>query len=376
MTISSYKYKIGFMQIAMKEKFMSNTKAGSLASELRNDIFSRGMKKGDKYFKAEEIGKLYGVSTVTAHRALTMLCQSGYVVRQRRSGTFIDEVTDDSQDNKSSDYLRVVHILMPISYCDLLEVKDRLFVESIQSMLPKTGVQIHYVPESDPFSYTKRVVTQIKSNVDSEGLVLIRSTEQMQNYVAEERLNSVVFGSVYSGIESISCVDVDQVQTGRLMAKCGLDQGFKQFGLIMFNGWRSGDNILFNAVTETLGKAGIGLEAFQQRSLPTEKMLVEYEIKKMIRDSKEPIMLLCRSDYFADSAIDAINSMGMFFGSDVGVVSGGHFRSSPDRRYPCIVPVMNLREQILRLVRILIDNVSIQNRKADKVIIPVEIDSV
>lgn len=363
------------MQTLKKNNLLSGTKAGALAEKIKQDIAMRGLKSGDRYFNAQELGGLYGVSTVTAHRALSLLSDNGYVVRQRRSGTFVgDEAQGFDADKGVS--LRVVHILMPISYCDLLDVKDRLFVEAIQSEIAGAAVQIHYVPELDPFGYTKRVVEQVKPNADTEGLVLIRSTEQMQRYVAEQKLNAVVFGSVYSQVHDLACVDVDQAQTGRLMAEYALSTGFKDFALLMFNGWRHGDNLLFDSVTDTLGKAGIGLGSFQQRSLPTEKHLIDYEIRQIIADANSPLMFLCRSDYFADAVVDVANSMGLFYGQDITVISGGHFRTSPQRKYPCVVPVMNLKEQILKLVEILVRNVSGKNIDAEqnRYIIPVELN--
>ncbi len=363
------------MQTLKKDSLLLGTKAGTLAAKIKQDIAMRGLKSGDRYFNAQELGGLYGVSTVTAHRALSLLADEDYVVRQRRSGTFVGGECEASKADKVTS-LRVVHILMPISYCDLLDVKDRLFVEAIQLAIPGAAVQVHYVPEFDPFGYTKRVVEQVKPEADTEGLVLIRSNEQMQRYVAEQKLNAVVFGSVYSQVHDLACVDVDQAQTGKLMAEYALSTGFKDFALLMFNGWRYGDNILFDSITDTLGKAGIGLGSFQQRSLPTERYLIDYEIKRIIAEAQSPLMFLCRSDYFADAVVDVANSMGLFYGQDIAVISGGHFRTSPERKYPCVVPVINLREQIFKLIEILVENISGKNedKEQNRYVIPVELN--
>jgi len=199
----------------------------------------------------------------------------------------------------------------------------------------------------------KRILPQIKAHADSEGLILIRSTEEVQRYVASEGVPAVAFGSVYPGITNLPSLDADQLQTGALMAQDAVQSGFENFVLLMYSGWRSGDNILLDAILNTLGKAGINMRSFSQRSLPTLREIAESEVRRILTGAESPVMFLCRSDYFADVVMETAQSMGLFYGEDFGVISGGHFRSSSVRKYPCVMPKMSIKEQLSQLVDIL-----------------------
>lgn len=334
------------------DKKIKSSKIDVLVSQLRKDVAARGLKPGDRYFMAHEIGNMYGVSTVTAHRALNILAEHGVLMRMRKSGTFVGENVMDLK-GESSRFLRVVHIFMPLSYCYLTEIKDMAFIEAIQEISPNTAVQVHYVPEEDPYNYTKRILPQIKANIESEGMILIRSTDEVQRYVESEGVNAVVYGSVYPGIKNLPSLDANQSQTGMLMAREAVEMGFENYVLMMYSGWRSGDHILLDAIHSTLGKAGISMRSFSQRSLPTRKEIVDTEVHRILAHAQSPVMFLCRSDYFADVVMEAAHSMGLFYGEDYGVISGGHFRSASVRKYPCVMPKMSIKEQLTKLVEIL-----------------------
>jgi DNA-binding LacI/PurR family transcriptional regulator len=349
------------------EKKIKNSKIDVLVSQLSKDVAARGLRPGDRYFMAHEIGTMYGVSTVTAHRALTQLAEDGILMRTRKSGTFVGEKAMTLA-GQTSNFLRVVHIFMPLSYCYLNEIKDMTFIESIQAASPSTAVQVHYVPEDDPYSYMKRTLPQIKTNSDSEGMILIRSSEEVQRHIASESVNAVVFGSVYPGVKNLASLDVDQSQTGALMAREAVGKKFGNYVLLMSNQWRSGDNILLSSILETFGKAGVNMGAFSQRSLPTIKDIVEAEVHRILTDAEDSVMFMCRSDYFADIVVETANSMGLFYGEDFGVISGGHFRSSSTRKYPCVMPKLSVRQQITKLVEMLKDGMNKKERNNHSII--------
>jgi hypothetical protein len=334
------------------EKKIKSSKIDILVSKLGMDVVARGLKPGDRYFMAHEIGNMYGVSTVTAHRALNMLAENGVLMRTRKSGTFVGEKAAKLT-SQTANFLRVIHIFMPLSYCYLSAIKDMTFIESIQTISPSTAVQVHYVPEDDPYGYMKRTMPQIKANADSEGMILIRSSEEVQRYVAAEDINAVIFGSAYPGVKNLSALDVDQSQTGVLMAHEAIAKSFDNYVLLMYNQWRSGDNILLNSILDTFGKAEINMRSFSQRSLPTIKDIVEAEVHRILTDAESSVMFLCRSDYFADIVMETANSMGLFYGEEFGVISGGHFRSSSTRKYPCVMPKLSINKQLTKLVEML-----------------------
>ena len=67
--------------------------AGSLHSRIVEDIRARivdgGWRPGFQIPKETDLAQAYGVSRMTMNKALTLLAQEGYLVRRKRSGTFV-----------------------------------------------------------------------------------------------------------------------------------------------------------------------------------------------------------------------------------------------------------------------------------------------
>ena len=120
-------------------------------------------------------------------------------------------------------------------------VSEDVFLNAVEASSPGTAVQVHYVPATHPLSYTRHIVTQIEATGGREGLIFIRSSEQVQRFLQERGVTGrPIFGSIYPGITEIPWLDVDQKQIGRLMAEYAVAKGFKRFVLLMYNQWRAG----------------------------------------------------------------------------------------------------------------------------------------
>lgn len=60
-----------------------------IAEQLRHEIASGGLQLGAKLPPATQLATAWNVSTFTIHKALTILVESGLLVRQRKKGTFV-----------------------------------------------------------------------------------------------------------------------------------------------------------------------------------------------------------------------------------------------------------------------------------------------
>lgn len=67
-----------------------------LREAIRRDALKRGLRNGDAIPSERELVKIYGVSRVTVRRAIQDLVQEGFLKREGRRGTFINDITRTS----------------------------------------------------------------------------------------------------------------------------------------------------------------------------------------------------------------------------------------------------------------------------------------
>ncbi len=344
-----------------------------LATFLVQDMRQRGLTPGDKYLIAREVGSLFEVSTVTAHRALKILADKNVLVRRRKSGTFVGPGFKVDPDMNAS-LFETIHVLMAMDYYKTSGITGNIFVDTITSALPGTAVQIHYVPEHASLDYTKRIVQQIKTMDRKEGIILIRSTRQMQEFVAGSGIPAIVFGSVYPGINHvISSLDVDQAQSGRLMAEYAIRAGHKKFVLLMRSEWRCGDNILLNAVTTRLGESDYNINSLTVVSVHHDIGTISDEVQRLLCETNRATAIFCRGDYYAEIVLNVASDMGFKVGNDVEIFSAAHLRVESHNRYAYITPVDNAQKQIEKLIKLLKDLAMKKVQPGEHVVIPVEI---
>lgn len=323
-----------------------------LARRLEKDIRRKGLMPGDKYLIAKDAASLLDVSVVTAHRAMKVLADKKILVRQPKSGTFVGPGFKFSL-NSSTQVLKVVHVMMAADYHRTSHVNDKVFVEGVNAVLPRAAVQIHFVPEYDPLGYSEHIISQIKASQAREGLIFIRSSKQVQQYIENSGVISTVFGSVYPGVTKLPSLDVNQAQLGKVMAEYLLERGYRKFAVLMHHEWRRGDNVMLSSIIQSLGDAGIGMDSFDMYSIPFERNIVDSEMQEVLDNISEPTGIFCREDCYAESLLEAMEERGLKLGKDAGIISGGHVRRGQRRSYPYTEPTLDVKVQIKELVKMM-----------------------
>lgn len=319
-----------------------------LADKVLNDIRFRGLSCGDRYLTSEQARRVFGVQKGLINAALRSLADRELLVRQRKSGTFVGPRFQALPDEASAP-LRAVHVMMAMDYYRTGLLPAEAFVEGLHATLPHVEVHVRYLPGHDVLAVTKRIIEQIKAGGATEGVILIRSSRAMQEFVRDSGVPAVVFGTTYPGIEMLPWLEADQRETGRLMARRALHAGHRKFVLLTRDQWRPGDNILHEAVTQELSEAGLGFDALTVRSLPPDSEQVAAEVRALLGQSDRPTSFLCRTDSYADIVADTALAAGLNVGRNLDIVSGGHMQPHPQPRYATVTPVLEPREQVARL---------------------------
>ncbi len=341
----------------------------ALAGRLEKDIRQKGLVPGQRYLIARDASVLFDENIITVHRAMKMLADRKVLVRQRRKGTFIGPDIEKSFSSSVFD-ISCVHIIVSASYYQTSGMPDNDIIEGVKQILPEIPVQLHYLPANCSLEYVKNIIRQINLSQDRQALLLIHSSREMQELVVSSGVLAAVFGCVYPGIKGLAWVDVDQEQSGQLMASFVLSRGHKKFALLMRSQWLRGDNLLHSGITSCLGAAGLSMGALVTLSLPSDIAIIKDELRSLLQGNDAPTAILCRSDYYADIAVDVAKELGLQLGSDIEIVSGGHMRASQVQQYPCITPKMGNQQQIATIVEKLSRQAKGQSINDDYLLVP------
>ena len=311
-----------------------------LAAWMEDDIRRRGLSCGDRYFTAEEAGQRLGVSTMTAHRAMKVLADRGLLNRRRRKGTFIGRAFSQ----REAVPLKCIHVLVPRDYQRVERALGEGFWAGLHSELPGISIQYDFVPDHEPMAFLRQVVEQATQGDSLEGLILALSTREMRQYVNELDLPIVVNGSVEPDLGNVSWVDRDQRQVGQILADYLLKRGHRRFALLMRNHWALGEDLMLEGVANSLAAAGLGLGALTIRSFPADEAMVSHSVGQLLSGLEGPTGFICRSEFLANSAARAVESMGFRVPQDVQVTLCDYFKPWPTRlRFPYAAPTLDAR---------------------------------
>lgn len=340
-----------------------------VAAQLEGDIRQRGLRPGDRYLTAAEASKVFDVSSMTMHRAMTALADRDLLVRQRSRGTFVGPKFGSAQQQHQQ--LDVLHLVMAMDYHRTQTFSSDTLVDEFAQALPGVTVQVHHLVEGGASRYIDQVVSRIEQP-SREGFVLMRCSRQVQMRVTESGLPAVVYGQAYPGVR-LPSVKHDQESVGRQLAEYALSQDAKRFAFLTHAHWRFGDHQMIDSATSELAAAGVPLDCVKMRSLPPERDVVVDVVNESLAEPDPPEAFLCRNDFYARITYEAVAAFGHTARAVPCVVSGSHAPRNGCTEYAQISSTLTLREQIDHLARLLAALVDdLRHYETETVVIPVE----
>ena len=352
------------------------TRIDRLAETLRDDMHRRALRAGDHYLTAAAAGQMLGVSPMMANRAMNVLAGQRLLVRHRRRGTFVGPAF---QPKNAPPTLRVIHIFRGRSKDEVhwrSVIGDCL--QGLHTLLPDYQVQSNLLPPHRPTELVREIVKQSVPEGSLSGIVLLSCSrevqEMVQGLVQEHRVPAVSYGTVYPNITEIPSVDQDQFESGRLQAKYLLDRGHERIMLLMHDNWRPGDNLLVAGVNQALADAGLSYGVLGTRSVPDDAASFETEINRLLCLDDRPTGLICRSQFFAQTAREVAKSKSMRVPEDLDIVFNSNDRTiSAGARLPHTVAKYSSREQLLLVAEILEELIRGEPLADDRIVVPVEL---
>ena len=271
-----------------------------LAHRLEQDIQRRGFRVGDEYITAEAAGEMLGVSRMTANRAMNVLARRKVLVRYRSRGTFIGPAVD----LKAASGMKTVHFITFVDDASDLHLPIGTMLAGLQTVMPQVSLQSHCMPLQGALACVQREVEAAQSDPSFGGFVLSLGTRQVQQYLAQSGLPTVVHGSVYAGIP-LPCVETDQDSVGRIMVRQALAAGHRRLVWVNRELWRRGDEVAFDGMMDEVHAAGLERGAITVRNTPVDPNAVSVAMQGWLDELEPPFALLCREPHCAQVAIRA-----------------------------------------------------------------------
>ncbi len=324
----------------MSQPFPSDSSELSETSTLANVIFEdireRGLRPGERYLNGLEVADKYGVTLITANRALQSLAERNILERRRRAGTFISQSFVEADHEHS---LRCVHLLMPVAYFRFSRQSVEQALFGINAELPDVNIQHTFLPVSGELGFARELLARAEKNKSMEGVVLFVSSAEIQQYFRDSSIPAVVFGSVFPETSELPWIDRDQKQIGELLAEYLISEKHSKIAVLMRERWGFGDNLLLDGAQERFAKAKSGV-ALRVRSVPALEEVTLSTIKSLLKSGDAPTALICRSETLAKAAATAAIELKIKVPKDLRIVV-----AETSSVFPCVVPTISQEEQ-------------------------------
>lgn len=275
-----------------------------VAARIEQDIVNRRLAPGDRYLTAKELADFFGYSPATCHRAMKLLADRDVLSRRPNSGTFVGPKAETQ--TPSPTQVRSVYVLLS-SDVGLGAFSRDGVMEGLWRQLPGVGLNFAILPAGNEVGYMEELLSVAAASGQLYGVVAISCPREVYTYLSKQNLPVVVLGSVEPTEENLASVDGDEREAGKLLADHLLGKGYRQFAVLMRELWRSGDNLFFEGVQESLHRAALPLGALCVRSLPYDQRIFNQRVRTLLAEATAPVGLICEGSQFA-AWLDALRA--------------------------------------------------------------------
>lgn len=353
---------------------ISHTKsprAAQLANRLAADIEARGLQAGDRYFTTTEAAAFLGVGSGAANRALQVLERRRRIVRQQRSGAFVIDPLEMDGDSA----LQRVHFLVHPKYLRTEGVGQDESLLGIERELPGVPVQITFLPTSDEARFVEQLLDESANAKHRVGFVLVRVSFETQRLLAERKVPTVVYGTIYPSIEGLSCLTFDMRRVGEILGEYMLSRGHKRIAYFNRQLAFGGDQLTMEGLLSALSKYGRSPDSAVLKFLPADQVVYAAAASQLLEQADGPTGFICRTVRMADEVVAAGKSLGRVVGKDFDVaVCDYYLKANELPRYVWPKPLMSSEEYGRRLAQLLVAQVHGSEEAVGTHVVPIELD--
>lgn len=287
-----------------------------IESRVKRDIQSRGLVPGDRYMTADQVAKRLGVSEATANRAMQRLAQQSFLTRQKRLGTFVGPKSV----LEKSVTVRSVYVFVPTSIKNATPLPFDAMIEPIRKGVGDVNVQFCFVPEENGLAYIAELVRPAIDAGHLAGMVAVSCESAVYRYLSGLKIPFVIAGSWYVEDDPTPCVDADNRQSGRSLAKYLVERKHARIAVIHDGGQdRPGDHDFVEGVAEALSAVKLAPNALLVRSYTGDVSSFRAQLRHMIESRNRPTAFICRGLHVADLTRELVEKFGLRVPKDVEI---------------------------------------------------------
>ena len=232
-------------------------------SHFRTLIASGVLPVGHKLPTEKAIGEEFGVSRITAVRALSQLAEEGLIERVQGSGSYVRAVA-----NRRDPNLKVVSLISPIRN----EGREIELIKGIELRLRRAGYLLSVSNTHDNGDTEREIVTSIRDKV--QGLIIypVSSIENLDLFQGLTNMHHpVVYVDRYPMTLPCTYVSCDNYDGGYRIGKAFLERGHRRIALIYHDivGLTS-DRDRFNGFMRAMGEGNVPRDRVRIISMPKE----------------------------------------------------------------------------------------------------------
>jgi DNA-binding LacI/PurR family transcriptional regulator len=279
------------------------TTVQELAERIEIDIRARGLRSGERYMTADELGGTLGISVGMAHRAMRLLAENGKLVRRRNVGTFVGPELGSATRAGAA-----ICVIIPArtQYRSGLPVDD--LIRGL--VCGHKGVHVHVIslPEERPGEYLEQMLAGVMEAGPVAGVVPVSCPISVTERLSRLHVPMVVLGSLYATQQSFSSIDVDNREAGRLAIRCLAERGHRRIAVMMTGSGRPGDNAFLDGLMSAMGELQLPMDGLIVRISPPDRDGFVQQVNALLNDAAPPDGLVVRSTSLAETAMQVINA--------------------------------------------------------------------
>lgn len=283
--------------------------ANDLADVLLNDINSRDLAEGDRYYTTKEICDKYGVCTDTASIAMRILADQGVLVRLRQRGTFIGSTAPDIKE-KDKNILVLAKPAMdygPLSYFFSIPYL-------LAPIMQNAEIQTHILEDGKDILHLQKLQ---RNNAIPDAIITGLRSHEVFEFLAELNIPIVVMGTLDPGMPDLPTIDIDFYQVGNILAKEILKRGHKHI-LFQQGGDIGADHRIGDGIADTLSSVKLAV-SLKSRSFSGNVNTAIENIKSLLKQKNPPTAVITRGEFLAGLVETAAEKAGLSVGKDIEI---------------------------------------------------------
>ncbi len=155
------------------------SKSVRVMKSIEEDIRTHKLQPGQSYQSAREIAQRFGVSTMTADRAMQKLVASGLLERRHGAGTFVGPRADILLRHAPNS----IQVWVPSGFYAIYNTVVERIVRFLHLEFPEDLVQLLFIPDEQQLPACERMVASWDGGARPRSVVLISCSAWLKRWI-------------------------------------------------------------------------------------------------------------------------------------------------------------------------------------------------